>query len=265
VSLLVALSGGAEADVELVTAAKAVAKAAGWSVCGLHVREPGVAAPDDLDGLDVVEIEGDPADEIVRRAQLPDVEVVAVGLRTAPGPGLGHVPETLLRTLTHPLLLVRPGMRSVGAIKRLVVPLEGSPSTSEAMQRADDAFCARGREMIMLHVMTTRVPSESGSMPAPRIVDQEQYEWSSWQEEFTMRFSTCPEGGRHRVVVRVGDPRTVIPEQARELDAELIVLSWRGTWAADRAPVIRALLERSPCPLLLVPAKREEWASQGPA
>jgi nucleotide-binding universal stress UspA family protein len=150
-------------------------------------------------------------------------------------------------------------MRPIGRLKRLLVPLEGSPSASEAMRYADEAFCAPGREIVMLHVITGTCPSEPGSLPAPRIVDQEQYEWSSWREEFTMRFAQCPRGGRHRVVVRVGDPVSTIVTEARALDAELVALSWWGTLSGTRAPVVRAMFEQSPCPLLLVPAARPEW------
>ena len=153
------------------------------------------------------------------------------------------------------MLLVRPGMRPVADLKRLYVPLEGSPSTSAAMRAADDALCARGREIVMLHVVTGDTPAEIGSLPAPRMTDQEHYEWSAWQDEFTMRFSTCPEGGRHRVAVRVGEPAGIIAEEARQERRR-----------AHRAVVERELRERprrrdqgasrdtAPCPLLLVPS-----------
>ncbi len=122
------------------------------------------------------------------------------------------------------------------------------------MKHADDALCARGREIVMLHVVTGAVPGEEGSFPAPRIVDQEHYEWSAWQEEFTMRFSQCPEGGRHRVSVRVGDPAKTIVKESVSLQAELIVLSWNGSFADGHGAVVKSLLATAPCPLLLVPA-----------
>jgi hypothetical protein len=106
----------------------------------------------------------------------------------------------------------------------------------------------------MLHVVTGLTPGEEGSLPAPRIVDQEHYEWSAWQEEFTMRFSQCPEGGRHRVSVRVGDPARTIVRESASLQAELIVLSWRGSFEGGRGAVVKALLATAPCPLLIVPA-----------
>jgi nucleotide-binding universal stress UspA family protein len=260
-SLLVALGGG-QGDAELLASARGVATAAGWALRGVHVRDPqtpeqppAVSDPKSPD-LELFEIEGDAAVEIARLASA-GVAAVAFGARATPAPpkpGLGRVALALLGALDVPMLVVRHGMRPVGRMRRLVVPLEGSPSASAAMQHADDAFCARGREIVMLHVVTSDAPEEPGSLPAPRIVDQEHYEWSAWQEEFTMRFSQCAEGGRHRVCVRVGDPAAAILRETRELDAELVVISWRGSLAQDRAPVVRALLDASPCPVYLVPA-----------
>ncbi len=128
------------------------------------------------------------------------MDAVAFGLSCSCGEGpaasgMGHVAEALLNGHVAPVLLVRPGMRAVAGLKRLVVPLEGSPSVSAAMRAADDALCARGREIVMLHVVTGDTPAEIGSMPAPRMMDQEHYEWRAWQDEFTMRFSSAPRAG----------------------------------------------------------------------
>ena len=259
-SLLVAL-GGSPGDAELLGVARGVAGAAGWPLRVVHVRDPrwaGAAVLDGLDlaGVEVLEAEGAPVAEIERLATTGAAggTAVAFGARARPAPGIGGVALALLAALDVPMLVVRPGARPVDRLRRLVVPLEGSPSVSTAMQHADTAFCARGREIVMLHVVTSDAPLEPGSLPAPRIVDQEHYEWAAWQEEFTMRFSQCVEGGRHRVCVRVGDPAAAIIREVRELGAELVVASWRGTLAEDRAPVVRALLEGSPCAVYLVPA-----------
>jgi hypothetical protein len=103
-----------------------------------------------------------------------------------------------------------------------------------------------------VHVVTGDTPAEPGSMPAPRFLDQEHYEWTEWQQEFCMRFSQCSKGGRHRVCVRVGEPGPSILAEARDLQADLVVLSWRGNLGPGQAARIRLLLEGSPCPLLLV-------------
>jgi nucleotide-binding universal stress UspA family protein len=243
-------------DGELVASARGLAKAAGWDARAVHVREPGGAelGSADAEGLEIVDLVGEAADEIARLLGKAEVDAVALGLRTAAGPGIGHVTEALLGRPSAPLLLVRPGMRPLTTLRRLLVPLEGSPSASSAMRHADDALCSRGREIVMLHVVTKSTPGERGSFPAPRIVDQEHYEWSAWQDEFCMRFSQCPEGGRHRVCMRVGEPAATIVKEAQAVDAELIVLSWKGSFAEGHGAVVKALLDTAPCPLLIVPA-----------
>jgi len=258
-TLLVAVADAAS-DRDLVQSARALADAARWDVRGVHVREPGVPEPGsaDLEGLEVTAIDGDPVEALTRLVRGTAVDAVAFGMGSTQTPGseggMGHVAEALLDRHVVPVLLMRPGMRTVTGLKRLYVPLEGSPSGSSAMRVADEALCARGREIVMLHVVTGDMPSEIGSLPAPRIMDQEHYEWTAWQDEFTMRFSQCPEGGRHRIAVRVGDPAQVIAEEAGKNDAELIVLSWNGSFESGHGAVIRELLDTAPCPLLLVPS-----------
>jgi len=254
-TILIAVADTA-ADRELVVSASSLAKAAGWEARAVHVRKAG--GPElgsaDTEGLEVVDLEGDASAELARLVGMADVDAIALGLRTTAAPGLGHVTRALLERPAAPLLLVRPGMRPLTTLRRLVVPLEGSPSASSAMLHADAALCARGREIVMLHVVTRSTPDERGSFPAPRIVDQEHYEWSAWQDEFCMRFSQCPEGGRHRVCMRVGEPAETIVKEAQAVAAELIVLSWNGSFAEGHGAVVKALLDTAPCPLLIVPA-----------
>jgi nucleotide-binding universal stress UspA family protein len=258
-TLLIAVADAA-ADSELVSSARALAAAARWEVRAVHVREPDVPEPAsaELEDLDLTAVDGDPVEALARLVQGAGVDAVAFGHRCAGGsaraPGLGHVAESLLNGHVAPVLLVRPGMRPVAGLKRLYVPLEGSPSTSSAMRAADDALCARGREIVMLHVVTGDTPDETGSLPVPRIMDQEHYEWGAWQDEFTMRFSQCPRGGRHRVAVRVGDPAGIIAKEAGANGAELIVLSWNGSFESGHGAVIKELLDTAPCPLFLVPS-----------
>jgi nucleotide-binding universal stress UspA family protein len=256
-TVLVALDGS-DAGFELLTSAKNLATALGRPVRAVHVRAADGGAhrpiPADLGPhVELIEVDGDPATEILRSAGAADVTIVAFSLRGDEGDGHGHVADALLRSSPHLLFVMRPGMRAVVGLRRILIPLEGSPSSSEAMRQADDAFCRPGREIVLLHVVTSDTPLEAGSMPAPRIMDQEHYEWAEWQEEFRMRFAQCPKGGRHRVAVRVGEPGPVIVKEAGELGAELIVVSWSQSLDEGRAAHVRSLIGAAPCPLLLVP------------
>jgi len=254
-NLLVAIDAGTEGE-ELLASARALSHVSGWPVRVLHVKPtaeaPGLELPARLTTNTVVREEvGEPAETILAAAR--DDDVIAFAVRRASEQGVGPVADALLARAAQPLLVTRSGMRPIVSLRRIVVPLEGSPSSSEAMRVTDEAFCGRGREIIVLHVGTADTPDEPGSLPAPRMVDQEQYEWSSWHEEFTMRFATCPEGGRHRTIVRVGDPPAVIVQEAASLPADLVVLAWAQVLSEGRSLSVRAVLEEAPCPLLLVP------------
>jgi hypothetical protein len=101
-------------------------------------------------------------------------------------------------------------------------------------------------------VLTRALPDERGSLAGPRLVDQEHYDIPAWQDEFRLRFSQCPEGGRHRVLLRVGEPAAVIAEEARQGEADLLVVQFSGSFEGGRGAVVRELLASSPCPLLVV-------------
>lgn len=253
-TILVALDFRPISD-DLLASARAVAAVANWSLRVLHVDEPGDPPPSgwpSLRGAGLTRMRGDAGEEILRAADDPAVSVLALGLRSEGEAGIGHVAHHVLEHAACMLLVVRPGMRVPDRLRRIVVPLEGSPSTSAAMRVVDEVFCARGREIVMVHVVTGDTPVEPGSMPAPRFMDQEHHEWVAWQEEFCRRFSPCSKGGRHRVAVRVGEPGATIIDEAREAQAELLVASWRGNLAHQHAASLKQLLEASPCPLLLV-------------
>jgi nucleotide-binding universal stress UspA family protein len=257
-TVLVALERG-KAGEALLASARMLAHAAGWGVRVVHVRpdddSPPLRLPQRLrTNTEILEPVGDPAAEVLAAAAADDVQLLAFCLRSAAGAGVGHVADALLRGADLPLLVTRAGARPVGALKRLLVPLSGEPSTSAAMSFAEDHFCARGREIIAVHVATAALQSQPGSMAAPRMVDQEQYEWSDWNEEFGMRFAYCPAGGgRHRTVVRAGKPAAVVVDEATTIEAELIVLAWSRELGEGTSRQVKQLLEQAPCPLVLVP------------
>jgi len=258
-TLLVALEPGETGEI-LLASARMLAHAGGWEVRVVHVGEkaggPVLALPARLaTNTEVRELSGDPATILLEQSRSGDVTMLAFSLRSAaPGEGVGRVADALMRGAERPLLVMRPGVNPVGALKRILVPLSGSPSTSEAMRFAEEHFCERGREIVVLHVATADRESEPGSMTAPRIVDQEQYEWSDWHEEFGMRFAACPTGGRHRTVIKAGVPAEVIVAEATSRKVDLLVLAWTPEPVGGPPTQVKDLLGHAPCPLLLVPA-----------
>jgi len=255
-TMLIAYDGSAF-GVELLASARVLASAAGWPICVVAVEEPGVGrlvADDDsaLAGLELHHVSGSAGSAILKAAEDHEAQIVALGLRSDDRHGFGHVALELLHHADTLLFVMRPGMRPLTAVRRVLVPMEGSPSDSAAMHVADLTLCAPGREIVMLHVVTGARPLEAGSMPAPRFVDSAYYAMTAWQREFEMRFSSCPHGRRHRVDVRAGDIGEVILAQATESSADLITITWKQSFEEGRALTARHVLECSPCPLLVI-------------
>lgn len=247
-------------DAQLIAAGRALADAAGWETRAVHVREPGQPALPAPEGSEEADLVGDAAAELLEFVALADTDCVAVGLRPGGGLGLGRVAEAFLAAFIVPVLLVRRGMRPLDGLRRLLVPLDGTPSTSAAMRFAEEILCRPGCDIIMLNVATRRTPVEVGSMPAPRFIDEEQYEWLEWQDEFSRRFSPGCDGCHHQVSVVPGEPAKAVMTAAREEHVDLVILTWKGRFEGGHGPVVRRALEESPCPLLIVP---EDWVPRG--
>jgi nucleotide-binding universal stress UspA family protein len=149
-----------------------------------------------------------------------------------------------MASLDKPLVVVPPDVARLGKLRRILVPLEGTVSTSLAPTRIIDVACDAELDVVVLHV------HDETSLPS--FTDQPQHEADAWAEEFLARY--CPGRlGEVRLEVRVGRREEEILRLAEEMDADLIALGWSQKLAPGRAPVVRTVLERGRVPLLLVP------------
>lgn len=75
---------------------------------------------------------------------------------------LGSVADFLIRHLSVPVLLVRPGMETPNGDQRILVPLDGSPLSEQALEQACELAHAMNREIVLFRVVTpmlSTVPS----------------------------------------------------------------------------------------------------------
>ena len=185
-----------------------------------------------------------------------DVDCVALGLRTVHDPGLGHVAEALLE---QPLGAAAPGEAGHAPAHQPAAPpraARGHPIELRSDASTPTRRCARrGREIVMLHVVTG---DDAGAKPAAcrRRASSIRSTTSGPPGRTSSPCASrqCPRGRPPPRGVRVGEPASTIVAEARAGDAELIVLSWGGTFTAGHGLIVRRLLETAPCPLLVVPA-----------
>jgi nucleotide-binding universal stress UspA family protein len=167
---------------------------------------------------------------------------------------LGAVLRRLLRRSPGPVILVPHHLhRTPWALRRILVPHDGTPTTSAAIVPAMELAEAAHAELIVLHVARpgTLAPTEPGTFTAPRYIDQPQHEWPAWAHEFVERFcarATALPGGI-RLLLAAGEPGAEIVRYAESEKADLLVLGWRGRLARARAETMKHVIRSAPCPV----------------
>jgi hypothetical protein len=224
----------------LVTA-RALARAFDARVEAIYVRSNGDQAPAEAAaavGVPLRVVSGAVVDQLSEAAADPDTVALVIGARSRPTStnALGSTALAVVTLCGRPVVVVPPVGRTAPILRRILVPLEGTVSTSLAPRSIVQLGRNASIEVVALHV------DEDGSAPD--------------DDEFLRRF--CPWGiGYVTFERRSGRREDLIPAVADELGCDVIALGWSQELAPGRAEVVRATLERSPLPVMLIPANLE--------
>jgi nucleotide-binding universal stress UspA family protein len=253
--VLAALDNSMATNPVLVTA-RALARVLGARVGAIHVVTERESTPHDAAaaaGVPLRVASGSVVDRLIEAAADDDVAVLVIGARSSPSDPrpLGSTAFAVATSVPKPVVVVPPVGRIAARLRRVLVPLEGTTSTSLAprsiIELAPDAEVA----VIGLHV-------DEGDEPSA-FADRPQHEEASWARAFLARY--CPWGiGTVQLERRVGPSDELVPLVAEETRCDLIALGWSGSLAAGRAPVVRAALERSRVPVMLMPVQPTDEA-----
>jgi len=219
------------------------------AVLALHVRENGADAARQFAheaGVELRETAGSPIEAIVAAAQDPDVAAVVLGARGmhgGPRPA-GHAALEVITRVSKPLVVVPPDGAAGAQIARVLIPLEGTEESSEAIADTIALAHRRDLEIVVLHV---DAPDE-----VPPFQDQPHHEIPAWEREFAARFVSIPHT-RVDIIQRVGAAADRVVPVARDTEADLIALGWSQDLSPGRADVVRETLAHSAIPVLLVP------------
>jgi nucleotide-binding universal stress UspA family protein len=276
-TVLLALDGSLAAATALPLA-RTVANQLGATVEILHVAGEERPDPDlwqrlhvELQPGEAVQVRshaGDPASAILQAARAPGVDLVVLtthGRVIEPGRSLGRVAQAVIAHTTTPVLLVRPEAAESAAaprtaLRRLLLPLDGTPTTSTALRPAIDLAVRLGASIDLLYVASADEVSarEPGSIGVPRYVDQPHHEWPAWSDRVISHLSVSlggrPEGLSMQVFLVAGHIAEEIARFAAKHESDAIVLVRRSHLEVGRARTLRAVLDRTPCPVLLVGA-----------
>ena len=266
-NILVPLDGSEQA-LAAVPVAKVLSEIERVATCLLYVGEH---EPPDADlherlargtpilyGLAMEARSGSPATEIVQAAREMQSRMIVMCKHSRPERTemLGGTAMQVLREASCPVVLVPPE-RGVAPwhLQHMLVPHDGTPTTSAALKPAMQIADLADAELLVAHVTEAKAPpQEPGTFTTPRYVDQPQYDWPSWGEEFAKRLAgMCPLGHVNvRVSLARGDPAQEILRLSEKQSTDLIVLAWRGKWEAPRAQILKGILRRASFPVMVV-------------
>jgi Universal stress protein family len=236
----------------VLQSAIALGEALGAEVEALHVTANGDRVPRITAVEQHVELRvehGPVAGVLIDAAQAEDVRALVLGARGSrlSREPLGSTALAVATSISKPVLVVPPDASHPEALRRVLVPLEGraaSHTPREIIALVEGVEI----QVLVLHVL------QEESLPL--FTDQPQHEHPARVEEFLRRYA--PWGiGAVRFEVRVGRCEELVPLIAEQEDVDVIALGWSQELAPDRAPVVRAVLDRAHVPALLVPVHPE--------
>jgi nucleotide-binding universal stress UspA family protein len=208
---------------------------------------------------------GDAAAGILRASVDPLVALVVLtthGHIIEEGRSLGRVAEQVIAAATRPILLIRPeatplATRPGGAMRRLLLPLDGTPTTAALLAPAAELASRLRAAVDLLYVAGAGAPpDEPGSIVGPQYVDQQQHEWPQWANEVITRlgavYAQLPPDVPVRMFLAEGDIGAAIARFAAEHRSDAVVLARRSRLEPGHASVLRTVLDQTPCPVLLV-------------
>lgn len=277
--ILVALDGSPAAATALPVA-KTIAGQLGCGVEVAHVVSDPVSADVvreklhlETETVSLRVVVGHPVEQLLHAANERHVALVVLtthGRALEEGRQLSHVALEVAAAARHPTLFVRPetaaGHEPGGQFHRFLFPFDGSAATARALKPAIKLVSKLGGSLDLLYVAhsTPRALGEIRTMRPSLYMDEPYYEWPAWISEVLPWLESCcgevPEAVPMRVHVRSEIEKAgvanAILEFAKRETSDAIILVRRSSMEHGRAPVLRAILHSTPCPVLLVSGRR---------
>lgn len=286
--VLVPLDGSGE-SAAVLPLARAVARLVEATVHIVHAGEtlvpPAEMArylglrPADMDGAVIDRVAGSPAEVIVRLQQdnrLSPVVLSARGRGTPPEEAIGPVAANVVQNSRGPVVLVWPEHPERPASgdrpwRRILLPLDGTPSTSFAIAPAVDLAERSMAELILLYIAVTgrQRPPERGTLTPPKYIDQPQHEWPDWATELMERVWQVSGCQPTRIPVRIsmasGEPMAEIAGFAAQQQVDLIAFAWHGRFIRGGPIYVASGLREAGCPVLFLHAPARVQAAERPS
>ena len=206
---------------------------------------------------------GHPAETIVQVAAERGSDLIALATHGYSGVTrwmLGSVADKVVQAADIPVLLVREAAPAEYRLRRILVPLDGSPLAAQALPHAIGLAKHAQAEIVLLQVVAPTIDAFP-RIPLPPGVRDLLHE-QVLRELRDLATASLQHGVAVTPLVLDGAPAQVIIETAEEQHADLIVMARHGfsgirRWAVGS--VADKVAHAATTPLLLVRAQPGEW------
>ena len=182
----------------------------------------------------------------------------------------GSLAQQVLASRRIPVLLVRPGQRPIWGApggRQILVPLDGEEEHERGLSLIGDIARGAGAQLRLMTVVQTlsslrgERAAAASMLPgtASVMLSIEQENAQSYLDGISARLAG--QGITCQTEIARGEPAESIVERATAAKVDMIALTTHGRkgtrafWAASVAP---AVIEKSPVPILLIPANEPE-------
>lgn len=241
----------------VLAAAKAFAALVSGDVLALHVgADAGTTARAQAvrAGVPFRQSAGDPL-EVLAATAASGISAVVVGARdrASSRAEAGHLPLALVECVPCPVMVVPPHWPAKQRFDRVLIALEGRPGRARPVRRAVDVVAGADLDLTVVHVQ------DAADVPA--FSDAPAHEMRAFAQEYLAR--SWPTAPPLRLALPVGSPADEVLALAQELHPDVLVAGWAQGTGPAHGHVVRELLRRASCPVLLVAV--EPAATPAPA
>jgi nucleotide-binding universal stress UspA family protein len=196
---------------------------------------------------------GSPADQIVALAEQHKVGLILLGTR-----GLGPIKERLIGSVAHRVLTFAPGAKLIlpcpmKAPKRILLPLQGPQDGERALRFLEQRLFREPATITLFTVLPhTRPPWPVDAASAEQMEIHALRNAQHFLNETAAKLSAMDY--QARVVAALGTPVEAILQEAKDSNADLILLGSRGRHGLTRmvlGSVSHALLHQATYPLMI--------------
>jgi nucleotide-binding universal stress UspA family protein len=196
---------------------------------------------------------GSPAEQIVSLAEQQKVDILLLGTR-----GLGPIKERLIGSVAHRVLTFAPGAKLIlpgplKALNQILLPLQGAYDTEHALRFLQRKPFRDPATITLFTILPhTRPPWPVDAAAAEQMEGHALRNAQDFLHDLASKL--VPLGHRTRVAASLGAPVDGILQEAKALNADLILMGSRGRHGVTRmvlGSVSHALLHQGTYPLMI--------------